>query len=115
VTDEDSVREVIEETVKRFGALTTLVNNAAPTDVVATTVKHLADYSAEEWNRVMVGTLTGSVFWASKYAWPHLAAASADAGGTGASIVNISSGQAIAGFKGFGAYGAGVDQSLGGP
>lgn len=106
VTDEDSVAAVIEETVKRFGALTTLVNNAAPTDVVATTVKHLADYSTEEWNRVMVGTLTGNVFWASKYAWPHLAAASADAGGSGSSIVNISSGQAIAGFKGFGAYGA---------
>jgi NAD(P)-dependent dehydrogenase (short-subunit alcohol dehydrogenase family) len=106
VTDEDSVAAVIEETVKRFGALTTLVNNAAPTEVVATTVKHLADYSTEEWNRVMVGTLTGNVFWASKYAWPHLSAASADAGGSGSSIVNISSGQAIAGFKGFGAYGA---------
>jgi NAD(P)-dependent dehydrogenase (short-subunit alcohol dehydrogenase family) len=100
VTDEDSVREAIEETVRRFGALTTLVNNAAPTEVVATTVKPLADYSTDEWNRILTGTLTGSVFWASKYAWPHLAAAG------GASIVNISSGQAIAGFKGFGAYGA---------
>ena len=38
VTDEDSVRSVIEETVRRFGGLTTLVNNAAPTEVVATTV-----------------------------------------------------------------------------
>ncbi|HVW41719.1 MAG TPA: SDR family NAD(P)-dependent oxidoreductase [Amycolatopsis sp.] len=100
VTDEENVREVVEETVRRFGSLTTLVNNAAPTDVVASTVKHLADYTTEEWNRVLVGTLTGNVFWASKYAWPHLSAA------TGASIVNISSGQAIAGFKGFGAYGA---------
>ncbi|MCW2931712.1 MAG: oxidoreductase [Actinomycetia bacterium] len=100
VTDEDSVRGVIEETVKHFGALTTLVNNAAPTEVVATTVKHLADYTTEEWNRILTGTLTGNVFWASKYAWPHLADAD------GASIVNISSGQAIAGFKGFGAYGA---------
>jgi NAD(P)-dependent dehydrogenase (short-subunit alcohol dehydrogenase family) len=102
VTDEDNVREAIEETVRRFGALTTLVNNAAPTEIVATTVKPLADYSTEEWNRILTGTLTGSVFWASKYAWPHLAAV----GGGGASIVNISSGQAIAGFKGFGAYGA---------
>jgi NAD(P)-dependent dehydrogenase (short-subunit alcohol dehydrogenase family) len=103
VTDEDSVRSVIEETVRRFGGLTTLVNNAAPTEVVATTVKHLVDYTTEEWNTILVGTLTGNVFWASKYAWPHLAAAGT-AGG--ASIVNISSGQAIAGFKGFGAYGA---------
>jgi NAD(P)-dependent dehydrogenase (short-subunit alcohol dehydrogenase family) len=100
VTDEDSVREAIEEAVRRFGALTTLVNNAAPTEAVATTVKPVADYSTDEWNRIVTGTLTGSVFWASKYAWPHLAAAD------GASIVNISSGQAIAGFKGFGAYGA---------
>jgi NAD(P)-dependent dehydrogenase (short-subunit alcohol dehydrogenase family) len=100
VTDEDSVRSVIEETVRRFGGITTLVNNAAPTEVVATTVKHLADYTTEEWNRILTGTLTGNVFWASKYAWPHLAAAD------GASIVNISSGQAVAGFKGFGAYGA---------
>jgi len=100
ITDEDSVRSVIAETVRRFGSLTTLVNNAAPTDVVATTVKSVADYTTAEWNSVLLGTLTGNVFWASKYAWPHLAAAD------GASIVNISSGQAIAGFKGFGAYGA---------
>jgi NAD(P)-dependent dehydrogenase (short-subunit alcohol dehydrogenase family) len=100
VTDEANVRKAVEETVRRFGTLTTLVNNAAPTEIVATTVKPLAEYSTEEWNRILTGTLTGSVFWASKYAWPHLAAAA------GASIVNISSGQAIAGFKGFGAYGA---------
>ena len=100
VTDEDSVRSVMDETVRRFGGLTTLVNNAAPTEVVATTVKHLVDYTTEEWDKILTGTLTGNVFWASKYAWPHLAAAD------GASIVNISSGQAIAGFKGFGAYGA---------
>src|SRR6201986_5234470 len=100
VTVEDSVRSVIEETVRLFGGLTTLVNNAAPTEVVATTVKHLSEYTTEEWNRILTGTLTGNVFWASKYAWPHLAAA-----GT-AALVNISSGQAIAGFKGFGAYGA---------
>jgi len=100
VTDEESVRNVVAETVGRFGGLTTLVNNAAPTEVVASTVKPLAEYSTEEWNRILTGTLTGNVFWASKYAWPHLAAAS------GASIVSISSGQAIAGFKGFGPYGA---------
>jgi NAD(P)-dependent dehydrogenase (short-subunit alcohol dehydrogenase family) len=100
VTDEDNVHQVVDETAHRFGTLTTLVNNAAPTEVVATTVKHLVDYTTEEWDRIITGTLTGNVFWASKYAWPHLAAAD------GASIVNISSGQAIAGFKGFGAYGA---------
>lgn len=100
VTREDSVRDTVAAVVDRFGTLTTLVNNAAPTDVVASTVKPLHDYSTSEWESIITGTLTGNVFWASKYAWPHLVAAE------GASIVNISSGQAIAGFKGFGAYGA---------
>jgi NAD(P)-dependent dehydrogenase (short-subunit alcohol dehydrogenase family) len=100
VTSEDSVRSVVEATVERYGALHTLVNNAAPTDAVAGSVKPLHQYSNEEWDRILTGTLTGNVFWASKYAWPHLAAA------PGASIVNISSGQALAGFHGFGAYSA---------
>src|ERR1700691_2440917 len=100
VTDEDSVRSVIEETARRFGGLTTLVNNAAPTEVVATTVKHLVDYTTEEWDKILTGTLTGNVFWATKYAWPHLAAAD------GAAIVNISSGQSMAGFNGVSAYAA---------
>ncbi|MCU4183448.1 SDR family oxidoreductase [Acidiferrimicrobium sp. IK] len=100
VTDEGSVEEVIAATVERFGSLTTLINNAAPTDVVATTVIPVHQYSTEDWNRIMVGALTGNVFWASKHAWPHLAAAD------GASILNISSGQSLAGFTGFGAYAA---------
>jgi NAD(P)-dependent dehydrogenase (short-subunit alcohol dehydrogenase family) len=100
VTSEESVRSVVEATAERFGALHTLVNNAAPTDAVAGAVKPLHEYSNEEWDRILVGTLTGNVFWATKYAWPHLAAA------PGASIINISSGQSLAGFKGFGAYAA---------
>lgn len=100
VTDENSVRSVVDAVAESFGSLTTLINNAAPTETVAGTVKPVVEYSTEEWERIMVGTLTGNVFWASKYAWPHLAKAQ------GASVVNISSGQAIAGFKGFGAYGA---------
>lgn len=100
VTSEASVRQVIADVAARFGGLTTLVNNAAPTDVVATTIKPLHEYSTEEWNSIMVGACTGNVFWATKYAWPHLVAAE------GASILNISSGQSLAGFKGFGVYGA---------
>jgi meso-butanediol dehydrogenase/(S,S)-butanediol dehydrogenase/diacetyl reductase len=100
ITDEDSIREVVAGVVERFGSLTTLINNAAPTDAVATTVKPLVEYSNEEWDRILLGTLTGNVFWATKHAWPHLVAAH------GASIVNISSGQSLAGFTGFGAYAA---------
>jgi NAD(P)-dependent dehydrogenase (short-subunit alcohol dehydrogenase family) len=100
ITDEDSVRSVVGAVADRFGGLTTLVNNAAPTATVATTVKPLAEYTTDEWNAILHGTLTGNVFWASKYAWPHLAAAD------GAAIVNISSGQSLAGFTGFSAYAA---------
>src|SRR3954452_15725031 len=100
VTDEASVRDVMAATVDRFGALTTLVNNAAPTATVATTQKPIAEYTTEEWNAILTGTLTGNVFWASKYAWPHLKAAPA------ATIVNISSGASTMGQTGLGAYAA---------
>lgn len=100
VTSEESVRAVVEATSTRFGGLTTLVNNAAPTGAVATTIKPMHAYSTEEWDAIVLGTLTGNVFWSCKYAWPHLAAAE------GASIINISSGQSLAGFKGFSAYAA---------
>jgi NAD(P)-dependent dehydrogenase (short-subunit alcohol dehydrogenase family) len=100
ITDEQSVHEVMDAVAERFGGLTTLVNNAAPTAIVAGTVKPLADYSTDEWNAIILGALTGNVFWASKYAWPHLKAAGA------ATIVNISSGQSVRGYTGFGAYAA---------
>jgi NAD(P)-dependent dehydrogenase (short-subunit alcohol dehydrogenase family) len=100
VTDEGSVQRVAEAVAERFGGITTLVNNAAPTEAVATTVKPLVDYTTAEWDRILLGTLTGNVFWASKYAWSHLVTAD------GASIVNISSGQSLAGFSGFSAYAA---------
>jgi NAD(P)-dependent dehydrogenase (short-subunit alcohol dehydrogenase family) len=100
VTDESSVRDVIAATVARFGGLTTLVNNAAPTALVATSFKPLAEYTTEEWNAIITGTLTGNVFWATKYAWPHLSAA------PDATIVNISSGASMMGQSGLGAYAA---------
>jgi NAD(P)-dependent dehydrogenase (short-subunit alcohol dehydrogenase family) len=100
VGDEDSVHAAVEATVERFGALHTLVNNAAPTALVAATVKPLHECTTDEWEAILRGALTGSVFWMSKYAWPHLAAV------PGASIINISSGQSLAGFRGFGAYSA---------
>jgi NAD(P)-dependent dehydrogenase (short-subunit alcohol dehydrogenase family) len=100
VTDEQSVANTISAVVDRFGGLTTLVNNAAPTDVVAASYKKLHELDTDAWNSIITGTLTGNVFWASKYAWPHLKAAE------GASILNISSGQSILGMTGLGAYGA---------
>jgi NAD(P)-dependent dehydrogenase (short-subunit alcohol dehydrogenase family) len=94
------VRSVVDAVVERFGKLDTLINNAAPTDAVSTTVKPLVDYTTEEWDRILRGTLTGNVFWSCKYAIPHIAAAG------GGSIVNISSAQSVVGLSGFSAYAA---------
>ncbi len=100
ITDEDSVHSVMDAVADRFGKLDVLINNAAPTDAVSTQVKPLIEYTTEEWNRILVGTLTGNVFWACKYGIPHLIAAG------GGSVVNISSGQSIVGLSGFAAYSA---------
>jgi NAD(P)-dependent dehydrogenase (short-subunit alcohol dehydrogenase family) len=100
ITDEASVHSVMDAVADRFGKLDVLINNAAPTDAVSTQVKPLIEYTTEEWNRILVGTLTGNVFWACKYGIPHLIAAG------GGSVVNISSGQSIVGLSGFAAYSA---------
>jgi NAD(P)-dependent dehydrogenase (short-subunit alcohol dehydrogenase family) len=100
VTREDSVAGVMDAVVERFGSLTTLVNNAAPTVEVGTNIKPLVDVTTDEWNLIILSALTGNVFWACKYGIPHLAAAG------GGSIINISSGQSVVGMGGFAAYGA---------
>jgi NAD(P)-dependent dehydrogenase (short-subunit alcohol dehydrogenase family) len=100
VTDEASVHSVMDGVAARFGKLDVLVNNAAPTDAVSSSVKPLVDYTTDEWNRILLGTLTGNVFWACKYGIPHLVAAG------GGSIVNVSSGQSVVGLSGFAAYSA---------
>jgi NAD(P)-dependent dehydrogenase (short-subunit alcohol dehydrogenase family) len=100
VSDEGSVRNAIATTVDRYGSLTTLVNNAAATDLVNVRVKPIIDYDTAEWDAIIRTTLTGNVFWACKYGIPRLI----DAGG--GSIVNISSGAAVFGSAGTSAYSA---------
>jgi NAD(P)-dependent dehydrogenase (short-subunit alcohol dehydrogenase family) len=100
VSNEDSVRATTEAVAERFGSITTLINNAAPTVEVGTSIKPLTEVSNEEWNYIITATLTGPVFWACKYGIPHLRAAG------GGAIVNISSGQSVIGLGGFSAYSA---------
>lgn len=100
ITDESSIESVMDAVTERFGKLDILINNAAPTDAVSQQVKPLIEYTTEEWDRIITGTLTGNVFWASKYGIPHLIAAG------GGSVVNISSAQSLVGMSGFAAYGA---------
>jgi NAD(P)-dependent dehydrogenase (short-subunit alcohol dehydrogenase family) len=98
VSNEDSVRGVTEAVADRFGSITTLVNNAAPTVEVGSSIKPLTEVTTDEWNYVLTAALTGPVFWACKYGIPHLRAAG------GGAIVNISSGQSVIGLGGFSAY-----------
>ena len=91
---------MIDQVVERFGSLTTLVNNAAPTIEVGSNIKPLVDVTTEEWELILRSALTGNVFWSCKYGIPHLAAAG------GGSIINISSGQSVIGMGGFAAYAA---------
>jgi NAD(P)-dependent dehydrogenase (short-subunit alcohol dehydrogenase family) len=101
VSDEDSVKAAIDATVDRFGSITTLVNNAAPTELISQTIKRMHEWTNEEWERILVGTLTGPVFWSCKHAMPHLIEAG------GGSIINCSSAVAVQGYPGHAAYAAG--------
>jgi NAD(P)-dependent dehydrogenase (short-subunit alcohol dehydrogenase family) len=83
VGSEESAKSVVQQTVDAFGSLTTLVNNAAPTDLLQKG-DLIADTPLDDWNAVLRGTLTGAMLM-SKHAIPHLIAAG------GGSIVNVSS------------------------
>jgi NAD(P)-dependent dehydrogenase (short-subunit alcohol dehydrogenase family) len=94
------VQTLIEETIKRYGRLDILVNNAAVA-IPGTAV----DISEEDWNRVLNTNLT-SVWRSMKFAIPYMIKAG------GGSIINVASVQGLLGFPGWSAYAAakgGVD------
>jgi len=80
VGDADSVHQSVEFAVKRFGGLHLAVNNAGIGGGQAPT----ADYSLEDWNKVIAVNLSG-VFYGLKYQLPALERAG------GGSIVNLAS------------------------
>src|SRR6478672_4798719 len=96
---EGDVERAIDTAVQRYGALTTLVNNAAPTDLVGPGRgdRALAEITDDAWDEIMTVALKQLV-WCCRYATPHLAAAE------GASIVNISSAASMRGTPGIDAY-----------
>jgi len=100
VADEASVQEAIAATIARYGKLTTLINNAAPTDLVSAGFKPMHELTTDEWEAILRTTLTGNVFWASKYAIPHLIERG------GGSIIMTSSMSAMAGDLHYAAYGS---------
>ena len=79
VTDESVWKEVLATTVKQFGGLNILVNNAG-----IGSVGDVEQESLESWHKVHSVDLD-SVFLGCKYSIPHIAASG------GGSIVNISS------------------------
>ncbi len=85
VTSEEDWQQAIGETVRSFGKLDVLVNNAAIYQRVP-----IEDTSLDDWNRVMDVNSTG-VFLGTKHAIPEMRKSG------GGSIVNISS---IAGLVG---------------
>src|SRR3954454_11354109 len=96
---EDDIEHAIATTVQKYGALTTLVNNAAPTDLVGPGRgdRSLAEITDDAWDAIMTVALKQLV-WCTRHATPHLAQAE------GASIVNISSAASMRGVPGIDAY-----------
>jgi NAD(P)-dependent dehydrogenase (short-subunit alcohol dehydrogenase family) len=89
--DAASVRDGVEHTVKQFGRLDILFNNAALTNSENHAHDTTApDISLEAWDRVMNVNLRG-VLVGCKYAIPHMLKSG------GGSIINTSSGAGLAG------------------
>jgi NAD(P)-dependent dehydrogenase (short-subunit alcohol dehydrogenase family) len=84
IASERSIRSMVDETVKNFGKIDTLINNAG-----ITLFKPLLEASLEDWDKVMNVDLRG-VFLCSKYVIPEMMKLQRG------SIINISSAHAAA-------------------
>lgn len=98
ITDPARAESAIGRAVEQFGRLDAVVNVAglAP-------VRSIVETSVEEWRDVL-GTNLSATFYLTKFAWPHLKAASSAE--RQSVIVNISSLASRDPFPGFAAYGA---------
>lgn len=89
VAVEADVERMIAETVRRFGALHILYNNAGV--LWKDRDRSVLEADDAQWERVIAINLK-SVFWVTKHGIPHLRAAG------GGSIVNVGSVSALVGF-----------------
>ena len=89
VAIEDDVRRMVDEGMRRFGALHVLYNNAGV--LWKDRDRSVLETDGAQWDRVMAINLK-SVFWVTKFGIPHLQVAG------GGSIVLIGSVSALAGF-----------------
>ena len=93
VTQAQDVAAAVAVALDTFGRLDGAINNAGTTGPSAST----ADYSLDDWNRVLTLNLTG-VFLGLKYEIPPMLSQG------GGAIVNTSSGAGLVGFAGLPAY-----------
>jgi 3-oxoacyl-[acyl-carrier protein] reductase len=93
----EDVKRTVSETIKRFGAIHYLVNNAA-----MLTHKYVKDYSFEEWKKVVDVNVSGT-FMMCKEVLPHMEKLSSTTGGT---IINIASMSGRHGYERGSAYSA---------
>jgi meso-butanediol dehydrogenase/(S,S)-butanediol dehydrogenase/diacetyl reductase len=94
VTEEQEVIAVVDETVKRYGALDILVNNAG----IGYIMKPIFDMSLAEWDAVLDVNLRGA-FACTKYATAQMVKQT-----RGGRVVNIASQAAKSGFPFASAY-----------
>jgi meso-butanediol dehydrogenase / (S,S)-butanediol dehydrogenase / diacetyl reductase len=97
--DEADVRRAVDTAVATYGSLTTVVNNAAATDVTRPGGgdSHVTEIENAAFDAVWHVGVHG-VLWTSKYAIPHLQAAG------GGAIVNISAASSLRAIEGRPAY-----------
>ncbi|MGN7358206.1 SDR family NAD(P)-dependent oxidoreductase [Paenibacillus sp. SAF-054] len=92
VTSEDEWQHIVDETVKKWGKIDVLVNNAG-----ISLAKKLVETTLQDWDKVMAINLTGG-FFGLKHVIPVMQK------NGGGSIVNISSIAGLTGSNGAGPY-----------
>jgi NAD(P)-dependent dehydrogenase (short-subunit alcohol dehydrogenase family) len=97
LTDEGSVKALVEQAVATYGRLDSLVNNAMAMDQVGASERPIAEMETAGLER-LIGVGIYGLFWATKYAIPALLA---NQGGT---VVNISSLAGVAGVPSLPGY-----------
>jgi NAD(P)-dependent dehydrogenase (short-subunit alcohol dehydrogenase family) len=99
LASEEDVVAMVATAVDRYGKLTTLVNNAAPTELMGPgrLDRRVTELENDAWDSIMLVALK-AVVWACKYSIPEMAKAG------GGSIVNISSAASMLGTPGLDTY-----------
>ena len=99
LANEDDVIAMVGPPSTDYGKLTTLVNNAAPTELMGPgrLDRRVTELENDAWDSIMLVALK-AVVWACKYSIPEMAKAG------GGAIVNISSAASMLGTPGLDTY-----------